>query len=302
MRYNRLDLNMLPALRALLTEKNVTRAAESLHVTQSAMSSVLGRLREYFEDPLIVPFGRRLELTPLAELLLVRVNDLLVRVDTTLATKPDFDPVTASRNFSIVSSDYVNSVLLIDVLRDVYARAPGITVELRQPTDTAVADMLAGDLDFHINPLTTLPDEHPSVQLYTDTFRVVVDRDNDEVGDSISLEQYLVAGHVAFRNLGMPLFDRWFAKTHGEPRIELAACSFGMLAPLVVGTKRIATVHTRLAAKAVETLPVRLVALEFETPPFVEMLQWHTYRDSDPGFVWMRERIIEHARRLPDPV
>lgn len=76
MRYQRLDLNLLTALRALLTEKNVTRAGESLFVSQSAMSGILARLREYFDDPLIVPVGRRMELTPLGESLVSKVNDL----------------------------------------------------------------------------------------------------------------------------------------------------------------------------------------------------------------------------------
>jgi DNA-binding transcriptional LysR family regulator len=298
MRYNRLDLNMLPALRAVLTERNVTRAAEALHVTQSAMSSILARLREYFDDPLIVPYGRRLELTPLAEQLLVRVNDLLVRVDTTLATKPEFDPSKSTRSFSIVASDYVNLVLLADVLRDVADLAPGVTVEIRQPTDAAVAEMLAGELDFHINPVTMLPGEHPSIELFADTFRVVVDQSNPGVGDTMSLTQYQSLGHVVFRNSGMPLFDRWLAKTHGEPRVEVAVANFSSLAPMVIGTRRIATLHTRFAMKAAELYPIRVVKLDFETPPFVEMLQWHTYRDSDPGMIWMRERITRRAREL----
>jgi DNA-binding transcriptional LysR family regulator len=263
------------------------------------MSSILARLRDYFDDPLIVPFGRRLDLTPLAESLLVRVNDLLVRVDTTLATKPEFVPETSTRNFSIVSSDYVNSVLLIDVLRDVYTQAPGVTIEVRQPTDSAVADMLAGELDFHINPTTMLPGEHPSAQLFTDSFHVVVDANHPDVGDSMTLAEYQSFGHVAFRNFGMPMFDRWYSRTHGELKIEVIAANFSSLAPMVVGTRRITTLHTRLAVRAIESLPVRLVRLDFEMPPFVELLQWHTYRDLDPGIIWMRDRITERARKMP---
>ena len=101
MRYQKLDLNLLTALRALLAEKSVTRAGEVVHVTQSAMSGVLSRLREYFGDPLIVQVGRKMELTPLAESLVEPVNDVLLRIDATIATRPEFNPLITRRHFSI---------------------------------------------------------------------------------------------------------------------------------------------------------------------------------------------------------
>src|ERR1700756_4451182 len=106
MRYQKLDLNLLTALRALLAEKSVPRAGEVVHVTQSAMSGVLSRLREYFGDPLIVQVGRKMELTPLAESLVEPVTDVLLRIDATIATRPAFNPSTTGRRFSIVASDY----------------------------------------------------------------------------------------------------------------------------------------------------------------------------------------------------
>src|SRR5260370_36720191 len=88
MRCQKLDLNLLTALKALLSEKNVPRAGESVPVTQSAMSGILARLREYFGDPLIVQVGRRMELTSLPETLVEPVNDVLLRIDATIATRP----------------------------------------------------------------------------------------------------------------------------------------------------------------------------------------------------------------------
>ena len=134
MRYHRLDLNLLFALKALLTEKNVTRAGETVHVTQSAMSGILARLRNYFDDPLIVQVGRRMELTPLAESLVEPVSDVLMRIDATIATRPQFKPGASQRHFSMIASDYVTRVLLLDVLRAVHFDAPGVSVDLRQPT------------------------------------------------------------------------------------------------------------------------------------------------------------------------
>jgi LysR family nod box-dependent transcriptional activator len=299
MRYNRLDLNLLPALRALLTEKSVTRAAEISHVTQSAMSGILSRLREYFGDDLMVPVGRRMELTPLGASLANRISDLMVQLDSTLAVRPDFDLEASSRHFSIVASDYAATVLLTDVMRDLHVQAPGVTIELRQPSDNAIAELEAGELDFHIHPQGVLPNDHPSQLLFEDSFVAVVDHNHPDVGDVITLDQYRLLGHVVFQNGGLPLFDRWFEKTAGERRIELIVTNFTLLAPMLIGTRRIATMHARLARKIAEVLPVRLVKFDFETPPFLQMLQWHRYRDLDPGTIWLREKIIAHANAMP---
>ncbi|USX12372.1 LysR substrate-binding domain-containing protein [Oxalobacteraceae bacterium OTU3CAMAD1] len=299
MRYHRLDLNLLPALRALLTEKNVTRAGDSLHVTQSAMSGILARLREFFDDPLIVSVGRKMELTPLAESLVDKVNDLLVQVDSTLASRPDFLPANSQRHFSIVSSDYTVSVLLLDVLRRLHVEAPNVTIAIRQPGDATLPDLEAGDLDFHISPMGQLSDNHPSAVLFEDSFCAVVDRGNDRVGDSLTVEQYLSLSHVGFEYKGLPMFDRWFARMHSDRRRDVSVGQFNLLAPMVVGTQRVATLHTRLAMRACELLPVRMVQLEFETPRFANLIQWHRYRDLDPGSIWLRDKIIACALAMP---
>jgi DNA-binding transcriptional LysR family regulator len=191
------------------------------------------------------------------------------------------------------------TVLLAEVLRRLNTEAPGLTVEIRQPGDSTLPDLDAGDLDFHISPAGLLLDEHPSEVLFEDTFHALVDRDNATVGESLTLEQYLALGHVSFQQNGLPLFDRWFVKTHGERKREVTVSHFSLLPQLVVRTNRVATLHTRLAAKACELMPVRMVRLDFEVPRFVNLIQWHRYRDMDPGSIWLREQIIACAREMP---
>jgi len=94
MRLKNLDLNLLVALDALLTERNVTRAGEKIFRSQSAMSNTLSRLRLYFDDELLVPLAGKLELTPRAELLQQAVHDVLLRIETTVAAVPEFKPTT----------------------------------------------------------------------------------------------------------------------------------------------------------------------------------------------------------------
>src|SRR3954467_5385369 len=99
MQLNRFDLNLLIALDALLREKNVTRAAERVFVSQPAMSAALHKLREYFNDPLLVGVGRERELTPRGESLVGSVRQTLLRRQMRLGQQPPFDPKTARRDF-----------------------------------------------------------------------------------------------------------------------------------------------------------------------------------------------------------
>ena len=302
MRYHKLDLNLLTALKALLTEKNVTRAGEAVHITQPAMSGVLARLREYFGDPLIVQVGRKMELTPLAESLVEPLTDALLRIDATITTRPEFNPLTTNRRFSVVASDYSINVLLLEVLRRVHREAPGLSVEFRTPSESAPAELEEGEVDFIINPESQNSPMQSGVVLFEDSYVIVVDADNHEVGDSIGIEQYLALRHVAFKSgkFGLPQLESWVANRYGdERRVEVITHSFSLLPRLVVGTARIATMHTRLAQQCAGSLPVRLVKPTFEIPRLVEVLQWHKYRDLDPGSMWFRDMIIEGARALP---
>ena len=105
MQLNRFDLNLLIALDALLREKNVTRAAERVFVSQPAMSAALHKLREYFNDPLLVRVGREMELTPRGDSLVEPVREALLRIQVMLGTQPTFDPKTARREFTVIMSE-----------------------------------------------------------------------------------------------------------------------------------------------------------------------------------------------------
>jgi LysR family nod box-dependent transcriptional activator len=299
MRYQRLDLNLLVALRALLTERNVTRAAQRMHVTQSAMSGILSRLREYFEDPLIVQVGRRMDLTPLGASLLAPVSDLLVRIDATLGTRPEFDPASTRRRFSVMASDYVVTVLLADVLRRVHQEAPGVAIELRLPSRDSALQLEGGELDLLITPEAFTATGQATVQLFEDDYCAVADRANASVQEALSLAQYSALRHVCYESQGKPFFETWFERAHGEIRqVEITAHSFQMLPMLVLGTKRIATMHRHMAERLAVTMPIKLVRLDFHVPHILEVLQWHKHREMDPGSQWLRRLIIEQAKSL----
>ena len=301
MRHSKLDLNLLNSLRVLLKEKSVTRAAELLHVTQPAMSGILGRLRDYFDDPLIIPVGRKMELTPLAESLLQPISDLLLRIDATIRLRPEFDPLTTRRHFTLVASDYTISVLLAAVLKRVRQDAPRLTVGFSPPSEFVTQELESGEVDFVIMPeIFTSPSQSSQV-LFDDSYVVVACNDNP-LGDSITLERYLELGHVAYQaeKGRTPVFERWFTEKYGYTRrIEVSAYTFQLLPDLIVGTDRIATMHQRFAEQHLIGSRLRCVRPLFEVPKFDQVLHWHSYRDLDPGSQWLRDRIIETAQALP---
>src|SRR5579883_2295229 len=112
MHFRNLDLNLLVALDALLAERNITQAGKRLHLTQSAMSGALARLREYFGDELLAQVGRKMVPTPLGKSLTEPVRNALHNIQATIATKTRFDPATSKRHFKFMMSDYVATVLM----------------------------------------------------------------------------------------------------------------------------------------------------------------------------------------------
>lgn len=302
MRYQRIDLNLLIALDALLDECNVTRAAERMHMTQSAMSGVLARLRDYFDDPLLVPVGRSMQLTARAETLIQPVRNIILQIDATLGVKPEFEPASARRHFTLIASDYVSQVLLAEVLRRVLQLAPGLSFDVR-PTHPGMGQELdQGKTDFLVTPAHLTLAEHPQAMLFEDTYHVIACEQNPSTRGGISVEQYQNVGHVVYQDVQGtdPWFEQWYANQHGNARrVEVIAHSFLLMPRFIVGTQRIATIQTRLAKQFVQAMPVRLLEPPFETPRLTEFLQWHRVRDDDPGILWVRDQILAVAATLP---
>ena len=299
------DLNLLVALDALLRERNVTRAGNRLNLSQSAMSGALARLRHHFRDELLVPVGRQMVLTPLAERLVEPVHDILLQVRGTLGSRPGFDAATATRRLSLAISDYVSDILMAEVLRTARCQAPHITFELRTLGRRATEDLESGELDFLVAPEEYVSRTHPTEVLFEDTFTCVVWAGNAAVGTRMSIEQYLDLGHVVVNVAGNepPLnYDEHFLRRSNlRRRVEISVPMFSMAPQFVVGTDRVATITTRLAAKYAKVLPLRLLPLPIPMPPMVEVLQWHKVRQDDPVFQWFRGLIQTVVHGLPAP-
>jgi len=298
-----LDLNLLVALDALFAEKSVSRAGERLHLSQSATSGALARLREVFQDQLLVPVGRKMVMTPVAEALVDPVRDFLLQAEAILNNNPVFDPASSTRKFRLLMSDYVETVLMTEALPRMEQFAPGIRFEFVSNFEGGFEALDRGEIDLSIAPSLRLTSEHPSEPLFEDEFVCVIWSGNSRVKSAISLDEYLTMGHIVVRfgkRQELTTFDEWFMERLGhERRIEVVTTAFNLVPQLLVGTYRIATLHRRLALFYQRYLPLKIMKPPFEIATLQESMQWHKSRDRDPGTVWLRsllKSVVPHAR------
>lgn len=305
MRFNHLDLNLLVALDILLEEQNITRAAERLHMTQSATSGVLGRLRSYFEDELLVQVGRKMQPTPYALELMEPVRDVLLKIRSSITSKPAFDPSSSKRHFRLVTSDYLISVLLARVIEKISQEAPFITFEMLGPGDNSSDLLVRGEVDLMIVPERYVLDEHPSQLLFEEEHVCAVWTGNTQVGDSLTLEQYMDLGHVSvgFGRTRHMSIEEWFMNQYGVTRrLEVITNDFNTLPQLIIGTQRVATMHGRLARLYARHLPLRILPTPVKIPLMREFMLWHRTMDGDPMHRWLREQIGGIIQGLQEPL
>ncbi|MGY2235919.1 LysR family transcriptional regulator [Pseudomonas gingeri] len=298
MRFHHLDLNLLVVLDTLLTEQNITRAASRLNVSQSAASGLLARLREYFDDELLVQVGRKMLPTPLAQGLAEPVRRVLLDIQSSIVNKPEFDPLTCKRHFKLIATDFVTTVILSPLAQRLQQRAPHISIDIQPAADNYNQMLTQGEVDFVIMPDLYLSDLHAKELLFEDDYQCVVWRDNPLVGETLSLEQYLQLGHVAvnFGNNREPsLGERTLLRYGKARRVELTTSSFNTVPHLLVGTHRIAVMHRSLATLYAGFLPLKILPLPFEFPSLREFTLWNKILDNDPAHRWMRYLLQEVA-------
>jgi DNA-binding transcriptional LysR family regulator len=298
MHFRGLDLNLLVALDALLSEGSVTAAGRKLHLSQSAMSGALARLRKHFHDPLLVQVGRRMQPTPYARELAGTVRSILVQIDASLSGQAPFDPRSAQRRIKVAASDYAIDVLLIEVQRLCATEAPGLTLDIVPVAENALAALGRGEADLLILPDRYRQSEYPAVALFADRLVCVAARDNPLPGENISLRAFKAAEHVLFQpDPGhMIAFDLWLQQNYRfEPAVKLVLPSYAALPHAVVGTRRIATIPERLARRYARHLPIRILQPRFRMPALIEIMQWHEAHSADAGLTWLRALIIDTA-------
>ena len=300
----RVDLNLLVYLDVLLRECNVTRAAEELGISQPAMSNSLRRLRDLFDDPLLVrtsdgmiPTDRALELQPL-------VRNVLAAAEIAVLPKTEFDPTGSDRIFRIMASDYTEVTLLPHLLQRLRREAPGIRLDIMTPSDVSFHDVERGKVDLVINRFDSLPQSFHQVHLWDDSFSCVVSATNPII-KKWTLKSYLASKHVWVSKTGMGVgvgmtpddVQRlgWVDEALGklDAKREIMVFTRHYQAALLLGEQDdlIVTIPS-IAARTMSGNP-NVVILEppFEIPRMRLKMVWSPLLQRDPGHKWLRQVI-----------
>jgi DNA-binding transcriptional LysR family regulator len=300
MRFERLDLNLLVALDVLLETESVTETARRLNLSQPSVSAALGRLRDYFGDELLVQIGRRMSPTAKGQELAPAIKEMLNIVRFRITHADQYDPLHSQRRFTIVASDYAYDVLVAGAIAKAERLSPEATFDVSSPGPQRTRQFLAGDIDVMITVPDFTTDEHPSEVLFSDQESVLCWADGD-FADGISAEQFLNAQHAVavFGQEGMPTVTDHYFDAHGiRRRVAVRVPSFSALPRAVVGTNRVATLHSRHAESFAKMYPIKAHPLPVEGPVVSGIMQWHKLRQNDPGLRWLLDLLQTEATLL----
>src|SRR5690554_2554639 len=193
---SRVDLNLLVYLDVLLRERNVTKAANHLGITQPAMSNGLRRLRDLFGDPLLVRTSEGMTATERARELQPLVRGILSNIEQAVQEKTPFAAHDSQRVFRIMASDYAESCLMPRVLRRIRQEAPHVTLDVLTPSDVSFQDVEQGRLDMAINRFDKIPQSFHQKTLWTEYFACLMNAGNTILKQPFTLDTYLEASHI----------------------------------------------------------------------------------------------------------
>ncbi|MFG1206711.1 LysR family transcriptional regulator [Xanthobacter flavus] len=297
---SRLDLNLLVTLEALLAERNVTRAAARLHLSQPAVSAQLARLRDLFDDPLLVPARRGMTPTAKAVELAGPLRAALDQLRTTLEAR-DFDPATADLTVTIACSDYIQAAVVMPLVVALRARAPGVRVAVRHLMPELIEQQLAsGETDLVLT--TPLPTQaHLRAQhLFAETYVLIGRRGHPRLRRGLSIEAYAELEHVIVSPSGGQFrtpVDEGLAALGHRRNVVMSAASFLFIPEIVAASDLVALVPRRLLRDP----PARLVMIELPwlAEGFEVDLIWHERTHGHAGQRWLRALIAEVAGAAP---
>lgn len=300
-----IDLNLLVALRALLAEQHVTRAAARVGLTQPAMSHALARLRALLGDPLLVRTRSGMVLTPRARELASPLDRLLGDVASLLAPPEPFDPARSTKTFRVATGDYVELVLMPAVLARVWREAPNVNVQLRVLGSRGIEDLDEDRIDVALGPADTFGGARRSVfvqKLLSERFVCVVREDHPSVGRRLSLEHFLALPHALITPRGSAggIVDSALAKLGKRRRVAVEVPHFLVAPFLVEKTDVILTLAERIARALAPSVRLRTVTPppELQLPGFDISLVSHERSRADPAHVWFRSVVTSVAKKL----
>lgn len=299
------DLNLLPVLLVMMEERNVTRAAERLCITQPALSNALNRLRDTLNDPLFIRERYGMRPTPKAEQLAQVVSVALSSIDNVILGQQDFDPLQATRLFTLAPNSYVEFIMMPAIVARLRVCAPGIRLRLTPfGNDVTETGVISGNTDMVLGRIVDPPDNLVVQHLMNEGLACVVRADHPLVGDTLSADLYEQLRHVNVLPPGRMRAGLYQALEQRGLRRQVAVSVTHFLAvpEMIAVTDYCATLPRLICQHLSRDTRLRIVPAPVDLGTFPVEMGWHArYRD-DPAHRWFRSLMVETAQALADPL
>jgi len=289
-----LDLNLLVVFDAMLKHKNVTKAAVAIKLSQPAMSAAIARLRAIFDDPLFVRTGAGMVPTPKAQALSPSIRLVVQTIQTEILLPRNFDPSRSDRTFTLVTPDIAEVNFLPRLLLKLAEKSPYINLKtLAMPREVAADSLETGSADMAIG---YFPDLHRAgffqQKLITSSHVCLVQEKHPDVGEKLSMTQFIEASHVVVKPDGREHVFEQFLQSKGiKRRVVVELSHFMSLLPIIETSNFIATVPKDLANFFVRHGEVRYVPTPMKSPTIDVHLFWHQRFHKDSAHIWLRQVI-----------
>lgn len=294
------DLNLLVFFDALMTERHVTRAANKVAVSQSAMSNALGRLRHVFRDELFIRTAKGMEPTPRAIELEPSVRAILQQTTRLMASDLYFDAATSERQFICRMSDLVGSLVLPSVMARIRTAAPGLTVEvLHLPPEKTVTALEADQLDLAVSMHLRHKNTIRSEPLFTDRMVCLVREGHPLSTGTITMKKFLAFSHVrvAMSPTDIRFVDSVLGEQGLQRKVALTVPHWLLVPRVLVSTDLITVMSERAAQRFVDSGTV-MRPLPFPTEQFDWTMYWHRRYEHSRAHQWLREQMQAASKEV----
>lgn len=293
MKLQDVDLNILLAFDTLMKERSVTKAAQRLFVSQSAMSHTLRRLREVLDDPVLVSTPGGMLPTPRALELVDPVSKALGLIEKSISPATRFDPKTSDKRFLLGSTDYVEYVVLPPLMKHLETAAPHVSIQLKRFSLNTTEDYLEkGSLHAVIQFQHTANPRLRHLKLLEEIPVVLARVDHPEIGDSITREQYIELPHIVIDSFeDSPIIQQIWKKHNLYRKVALRSPNF-LSAPIILASSdMIATLPLKLAERFIKGGRLKIIDFPLPIKTFNLELVWHKLLDKDPAQKWFIEQL-----------
>lgn len=293
-----IDFHLLACFDHLIDQGSVTQAAARMGLSQPAMSNALARLRELFNDQLLVRTSRGMVPTPRALELHRLVRDTLQAFADQMSEGHAFDPATSEARFRIAITDYTSSLLVPDLLPLIRREAPGIELSFATPDQSRAREWLEhGEMDLTIGYFVDLSDGLRAVELVSDDVCCLVARDHPTIQGAIDLAQYVAASHIRRGHVAANQFtleatvDRALEQLGLRRRVALRTQSAFGMAQAVAFSDLVGTIGRSGADAYRKMLGVQVLPLPFDAGPAIVSMVWHERTHRHPAARWLRDAV-----------